>query len=60
METLPFLTQLLFDVSDFVGANWPVLLVVVALIVFGGKLLLAQPKVRRQWDRFITRRWSAC
>ena len=27
METLPFLTQLLFDVSDFVGANWPVLLV---------------------------------
>lgn len=53
METLPFLTQLLFDVSDFVGANWPVLLVVAALIVFGGKLLLAQPKVRRQWDRFI-------
>ena len=33
--------------------NWPVLLVVAALIVFGGKLLLAQPKVRRQWDRFI-------
>ena len=33
METLPFLTQLLFDVSDFVGANWPVLLVVAALIV---------------------------
>ena len=27
--------------------------VVAALIVFGGKLLLAQPKVRRQWDRFI-------
>ena len=43
METLPLLTQLLFDVSDFVGANWPVLLVVAALIVFGGKLLLAQP-----------------
>ena len=53
METLPFLTQVLFDVSDFVGANWPVLLVAAALIVFGGKLLLAQPKVRRQWDRFI-------
>ena len=53
METLPFLTQLLFDVSDFVGTNWPVLLVAAALIVFGGKLLLAQPKVRRQWDRFI-------
>ena len=53
METLPFLTQLLFDVSDFVGANWPVLLVVAALLVFGGRLLLAQPKVRRQWDRFI-------
>ena len=53
METLPFLTQLLFDVSDFVGANWPVLLAAAALIVFGGKLLLAQPKVRRQWDRFI-------
>ena len=34
MEALPFLTQLLFDVSDFVGANWPVLLVVAALIVY--------------------------
>ena len=32
METLPFLTQLLFDVSDFVGANWPVLLAAAALI----------------------------
>ena len=50
---LSVLTQLLFDVSDFVGATWPVLLVVAALLVFGGKLLLAQPKVRRQWDRFI-------
>ena len=53
METLPFLTQLLFDISDFVGANWPVLIVVVLLLILGGRILLAQPKVRRQWDRFI-------
>lgn len=53
METLPFLTQLLFDVSDFVGANWPVLLVVIVLVVLGFRVLLAQPKIRRQWDRFI-------
>ena len=53
MEKLPFLTQLLFDASDFVGANWPLLLVALALIFFGFKLLLAQPRIRRQWDRFI-------
>ena len=47
------LTQLLFDISDFVGANWPVLIVVVLLLILGGRILLAQPKVRRQWDRFI-------
>lgn len=53
MEKLPFLTQLLFDASDFVGANWTLLLVALALIFFGFKLLLAQPRIRRQWDRFI-------
>ena len=53
MEKLPFLTQLLFDASDFVGANWPLLLVALALLFFGFKLLLAQPRIRRQWDRFI-------
>lgn len=53
MEKLPFLTQLLFDASDFVGANWPLLLVALALLFFGCKLLLAQPRIRRQWDRFI-------
>ena len=37
---------LLHSISD-------ALLGAAALIVFGGKLLLAQPKVRRQWDRFI-------
>ncbi len=47
------MTQLLFDISDFVGANWPVLIVVVLLLILGGRILLAQPKVRRQWDRFI-------
>ena len=53
MEKLPFLTQRLFDASDFVGANWPLLLVALALIFFGFKLLLAQPRIRRQWDCFI-------
>ena len=47
------LTQGLFDASDCVGANWPLLLVALALIFFGFKLLLAQPRIRRQWDRFI-------
>ena len=53
METLPFLTQLLFDASDFVGKNWLVLLVVLALLVIGVRTLLAQPPIRCQWDRFI-------
>ena len=46
METLPFLTQLLFDVSDFVGANWPVLLV--------------RRSAASGTASFCTRRWSAC
>ena len=35
METLPLPTEILFTISDFVGANWPVLLVVIALLVLG-------------------------
>ena len=53
METLPLPTEILFAISDFVGANWPVLLVVIALLVLGGRIVLAQPQVRRRWDRFI-------
>ena len=53
METLPLPTEILFTISDFVGANWPVLLVVIALLVLGGRIVLAQPQVRRRWDRFI-------
>ena len=53
MESLPPLTELLFAISDFVGNNWPLLIVVIILLVIGGRALLAQPKVRRQWDRFI-------
>ena len=53
MEKLPFLTQLLFDASDFVGANWPLLLVALALIFFGFKLLLAPAPSAASGTAFI-------
>ena len=52
MESLPLPTTILFAVSDFVSTNWVLLILVVALLVVGGRIALAQPAIRRQWDRF--------
>ena len=51
MESLPLPTAILFAVSDFISANWVLLLLVIAFLVVGWRIALAQPAIRRQWDR---------
>ena len=51
MDSLPLPTVILFAVSDFVSANWVLIILVAAFLVVGGRIALAQPAVRRQWDR---------
>lgn len=51
MDSLPLPTVILFAVSDFVSANWVLIILVAAFFVVGGRIALAQPAVRRQWDR---------
>lgn len=51
MEALPLPTAILFAVSDFISANWVPLLLVIAFLVVGWRIALAQPAIRRQWDR---------
>ena len=51
MESLPLPTAILFAVSDFISANWVLLLLVIAFLVVGWRIALAQPAIRCQWDR---------
>lgn len=51
MDSLPLPTVVLFAVSNFVSANWVLIILVAAFLVVGGRIALAQPAVRRQWDR---------
>ena len=51
MDSLPLPTVILFAVSDFVSTNWVLIILVAAFLVVGGRIALAQPAVRRQWDR---------
>ena len=48
MDSLPLPTVVLFAVSDFVSANWVLIILVAAFQVVGGRIALAQPAVRRQ------------
>ena len=51
MESLPFLTELLFSVSDLVATPWRSLALGIFVLVMGLRLLMALPAVRLQWDR---------
>ena len=53
MESLPFLTELLFSVSDLVATHWLSLALGIFVLVMGLRLLMALPAVRLQWDRLI-------
>ena len=52
MDSLPLPTVILFAISDFVGANWPLIILFAACLVVVVRVALAQPDIRRQWDRF--------
>lgn len=49
-QELQFLSQLLFDISDFLIDKWWVLIIAVALIVFIARILLKNPTVRLKFD----------
>ena len=53
MESLPFLTELLFSVSDLVATHWLSLALGIFVLVMGLRLLMALPAMRLQWDRLI-------
>ena len=50
MESLPFLTELLFSVSDLVAAHWLSLVLCIFVLVMGLRVLMTLPAVRLQWD----------
>ena len=51
MESLPFLTELLFSVSDLVANHWLSLALGIFVLVMGLRVLMTLPAVRLQWDR---------
>lgn len=50
MESLPFLTELLFSVSDLVATHWLSLALCIFVLVMGLRVLMTLPAVRLQWD----------
>ena len=50
MESLPFLTELLFSVSDLVAAHWLSMALGIFVLVMGLRVLMTLPAVRLQWD----------
>ena len=50
MESLPFLTELLFSVSDLVAAHWLSMALCIFVLVMGLRVLMTLPAVRLQWD----------
>jgi MSHA biogenesis protein MshG len=49
---LPMMTKALIGFSNFTVAYWPVLLAVVAVLVFAFRAYIGTPKGRLQWDEF--------
>jgi MSHA biogenesis protein MshG len=52
---LPFVTRLLIGTSEFFVAYWPLLLVALAVAVFGFRFYVGTPAGRYQWDRLKLR-----
>ena len=49
-QALPWMTQVLIGITDTLRDYWWLLLLLVVLVVFGIRLLLAQPAMRLRWD----------
>ncbi|MGH8757558.1 MAG: type II secretion system F family protein [Burkholderiales bacterium] len=52
---LPIMTKLLIGFSNFTVHYWPLLLVILALAVFGFRAFVATSNGRYQWDKFKLR-----
>ena len=52
---LPLLTQVLLGTSNFMIKAWPLLLALVAGLVFGWRRWLSKPRGRQWWDRIKLR-----
>lgn len=49
-KDLPFLTQLLFNISNFIVQYWYIMLSFLAIIVFGSKFYIRTESGRLHWD----------
>jgi len=54
-QDIPALTQAVISISDFLIAQWGWLIAIVLVTVFGGKMLLRQPKNRYLLHRIMLR-----
>ena len=52
-QDLPWITQALIDTSDALRENGMALLVLLALVIFVGKILLRRPAIRMIWHRIL-------
>ena len=52
-DSIPALTKAMFAFSDFLKTKWYVLLIVLAVIIFGAIYAMKIPSMRTKWDRFI-------
>lgn len=52
-NSIPALTKAMFAFSDFLKTKWYVLLIVLAVIIFGAIYAMKIPSMRTKWDRFI-------
>ncbi len=50
---LPLVTRILMDMSDFFLNFWWAVLVVIAVLIIGGKYYLGSAKGKRNWDKLV-------
>ncbi|MEG1244053.1 MAG: type II secretion system F family protein, partial [Oscillospiraceae bacterium] len=51
-ENIPPMTKLMFNISAFMQSYWYIVLIVIAGIIFGVKILKMQPNIRIALDKF--------
>ncbi len=51
-KSLPFATQVVMGIGDFLGAYWWALLVLIAASVYAFRRALKEPDFHRRWDTF--------
>lgn len=50
---LPLITRMLMSMSAFFISYWWAILVVLAVLIIGGKYYLGSPKGKRNWDKLV-------